>query len=390
MDAAFVYSQELLKYSFGRHHPLQPLRLQLLYELLHYSGLLEGVPIIPPRTATDDELQMVHEPDYVAAVRHLSTGATGRNAAYLKRRFGFDSPDNPVFPGMHDAAALIAGGAIEAADRIILGEVSRIFYPGGGLHHAMAAKAAGFCIYNDPALAISRFLANGWRVLYIDGDAHHGDGVEAIFIEEPRVLTISLHEDGRFLFPGTGAATDIGQGPGTGFAANVPLLPNTGDDAWIAAFDLLVPPLARAFKPDVIVTQHGCDAHNWDPLSHLSVSTRTFEHWAQVVEGLSQELCDGRWLALGGGGYDIWRVVPRAWSLVWSAVSRRQIPSRIPDAWLNQWQSQATVPLPAQYRDDDSLFARQGRDDSATIAEISLATARQTLHLCLPRVQAGS
>ncbi|HEY8449306.1 MAG TPA: acetoin utilization protein AcuC [Bacillota bacterium] len=390
MKAGFIYSDRLLSYDFGPQHPLRPLRLRLLYELIDALGLLEapGVERIEPRPATAAELTAVHDPAYVEAVELLSSGADPFGRQRLIQRFGFASPDNPVFAGMHEAAALAAGGAVMAAEHILAGQVQRAFHPGGGLHHAMPARAAGFCIYNDPACAIARFRAAGWRVLYIDGDAHHGDGVEAIFIEDPGVLTISLHEDGRFLFPGTGFVDDIGRGAGRGYAVNVPLLPRTGDDSWIEAFHRVVPPLARAFRPDVVVSQHGCDAHVWDPLTHLHTTTRALEAFARAVDALSRELCGGRWLALGGGGYDVWRVVPRAWTLVWAAVSSQEVPEEVPAGWLERWQGKAPARLPRSLRDRPDDGADPGAEDPE-VAAVNGETARRAVAGCLPIVAAG-
>lgn len=227
MRAAFVFSSQFQAYSFGDDHPLRPLRLQLLYELLESAGLLNGnnIRLVSPPPASDDELLTVHDRGYIEAVKALSHNPAEIYLYSDQGKYGFDSPDNPAFAGMHEVSALIVGGAIAAAELIISREVVRAFHPGGGLHHAMPNRASGFCIYNDPACAIQRFLDRGWRVLYIDGDAHHGDGVEAIFADNPRVLTISIHEDGRFLFPGTGDVTDIGHGAGRGFSVNLPLMP---------------------------------------------------------------------------------------------------------------------------------------------------------------------
>lgn len=387
-DAALVFDAAAQGYDFGPDHPLRPLRLVLTVDLIRALGLHQGdgVALVPPRGATDAELHRIHDPAYVEAVRRLSHDP-GRHE--LGRRYGFGSPDNPAFPGMHDVAALIAGGSVRAAEGILAGEFRRAFHPAGGLHHAMRARASGFCVYNDAACAIARFLEAGWRVLYVDGDAHHGDGVEEAFAGDPRVLTISLHEDGRFLFPGTGFVEERGHGAGFGFAVNVPLLPGTDDASWLEAFDTVVPPLARAFRPDVIVTQHGCDAHRWDPLADLAVTTRALEAFARAMDGFSRELCDGRWVALGGGGYDPWRVVPRAWSLVWGAVAGREVPDAVPDAWLERWRSRAPVALPERMR-DDAVALPPGAATPPGVAERNRETARRALAGALDRVRSGS
>ncbi|MDR5708781.1 MAG: acetoin utilization protein AcuC [Armatimonadota bacterium] len=346
-----VYSEACLRYDFGGGHPLNSRRLQLTVDLLRALGLLEGgeVGVVAPRQATEEEIQTVHDPDYVAAVRALSADP---GQPVLGRMFGFGPGDNPPFAGMHEAAATIVGGALVAAEGIFAGRFEHAFHPSGGLHHAMRAGASGFCIYNDVAIACEFFRRRLWRVLYVDGDAHHGDGVQAIFYDSPEVLTVSLHESGEYLFPGTGFVRETGRGAGVGYAVNVPLLPGTDDLSWIECFELVVPEVARAFRPDVIVSQHGCDTHRLDPLTDLCCTTHTAEHFARRMHELAHELCGGRWLATGGGGYDIWRVVPRAWTLVYAALSHRLVPEEIPPSWITRWQPESPVELPRRMRDE--------------------------------------
>ena len=219
--------------------------------------------------------------------------------------------DDPPFAGMHDAGAMVAGGSIRAVEAILRGDVEHAFHPGGGLHHAMPDRASGFCIYDDPALAIARARRDGLRVLYVDLDVHHGDGVQAIHWSDPGVLTVSVHETGRYLFPGTGGVGELGEGTAAGTSVNVPLEPETGEGAWLAAVQVLLPELAAAFGPDLIVSQHGADSHAWDPLAHLRVTTTAMGEAARLVDRLAHGSAGGRWLATGGGGYDAYRVVPR-------------------------------------------------------------------------------
>lgn len=379
---ALVYGEDSLAYDFGPGHPLRPLRVRLAVELMEDAGLVRAPHVrrVLPREAAEHELTRVHDPAYVDAVRQLCLDPWRRD---LAGPFGFLSPDNPCFPGMHRAAALIAGGSLAAADLILRDEIRRAFHPAGGLHHAMRARAGGFCIYNDAACAIARFLDAGLRVLYVDGDAHHGDGVQALFYEDPRVLTISLHQDPRSLFPGTGFVSERGSGPGLGYAVNVPLLPGTDDASWIEAFETVVPPLARAFRPNVIVSQHGCDAHALDPLADLAVTTRALEHFARALDALSRELCDGRWLALGGGGYDVWRVVPRAWTLTWAAVSGQDAPDAVPPAWRARRQPEAPVMLPERMRD------AAGPEAPDAVREANRAAARAAAGGALDQIRDG-
>ncbi|MDR5696505.1 MAG: acetoin utilization protein AcuC [Armatimonadota bacterium] len=351
MRTPVIYGPECRRYDFGGGHPLNSMRLELTVTLLESAGMLDGPTsgVLPPRLATDDEIAMLHSPGYIAAVRAL-----GSDPSAAGLRYGFGPGDNPPFVGMHEAAATIVGGALVAAEGIAEGRFEHAFHFSGGLHHAMRSLAAGFCIYNDIALACEFLRRRGWRVLYVDGDAHHGDGTQALFYDTPQVLTISLHESGEFLFPGTGFVDETGRGAGAGYSVNVPLLPGTDDASWLECFELVVPPIARAYRPDVIVSQHGCDTHRLDPLTDLGCTTHTSERFAAAVHDLAHELCGGRWLAAGGGGYDIWRVVPRAWTLVYGVLSHQVVGDVVPDAWIDRWQPRAPHPLPRAMRDAPS------------------------------------
>jgi acetoin utilization protein AcuC len=308
---AVVWDDALTRYDFGSGHPLAPVRVALTMSLARELGVLSApsVTIVSPAPATDDELATVHDEDYIDAVRQ---------AGRLLRpdvEFGLGTADDPVFEGMHEASALVAGATLAAARAMWSGSAAHAANIAGGLHHAMRRSASGFCVYNDPAIAIKWLLAAGAeRVAYVDTDVHHGDGVQAAFYDDPRVLTISLHEHPATLFPGTGLPTETGAGDGTGYAVNVALPARTGDAGWLRAFDAVVPPLLRAFKPTVLVSQHGCDSHLLDPLAHLELSVDA-QRLAQVMlHDLAHELCDGRWLLTGGGGYALVQVVPRTWT----------------------------------------------------------------------------
>jgi len=258
----------------------------------------------------------VHSPEYVDLVRKLSDPAQ-RDRVPRERvvAAGFDSADNPISDELHEGTALVAGATLVGAEAILSGAALHVFSPAGGLHHAMRARASGFCTYDDPAIACRWLKDRGHRVAYIDVDVHHGDGVERIFYSDPDVLTISLHESGRYLFPGTGFPEDAGSGQGRGSAVNLPFLPFTWDEPWLQGFDRVVPAVLRRFKPTILVTQDGCDTHHLDPLAHLAGTTRIWPHVGRVFHELAHELCEGRWLALGGGGYAVREVVPRAWTL---------------------------------------------------------------------------
>jgi acetoin utilization protein AcuC len=310
-SAAVVWDEALTSYDFGAGHPFDPVRIRLTMELARELGVLKspGVTMVEPSPATDPEIETVHDPEYVAAVRHV-----GR-ALVPAIGFGLGTPDDPVFEGMHEAAALVVGATLAAARSVWSGATTHAVSIAGGHHHAMRASASGFCVYNDLAVAIKWLLAAGAeRVAYVDFDVHHGDGVQAAFYDDPRVLTISLHENPVTLFPGTGGPGETGTGDGEGYAVNVALPAGTGDPGWLRAVDAVVLPLLRAFRPTVLVTQHGCDSHQLDPLAHLSLSVDGQRQAQVMMHELAHELCAGRWIATGGGGYALVQVVPRTWA----------------------------------------------------------------------------
>jgi acetoin utilization protein AcuC len=308
---ALPWDDALVGYDFGAQHPLNPIRVALTVELARSFGVLDrpGVSMLPVDPAADDLIGLVHTSEYVEAVR-TAAATLQPDAAH-----GLGPGDNPVFAGMHDAAAMVVGATVAAARAMSEGSVDHAINVAGGLHHAMPGNASGFCLYNDPAIAIRWLLDHGFdRIAYVDIDVHHGDGVQAVFWDEPRVLTISVHESGRTLFPGTGFADEIGAPDALGRAVNVALPPGTGDDGWLRAIDAVVPPLVRAFGPDLLVSQHGCDSHALDPLANLLVSVDGQRAAHAMLHDLAHEVCDGRWLATGGGGYELVRVVPRSWT----------------------------------------------------------------------------
>ena len=306
-----MWSPALLGYDFGRGHPMSPVRLKLTMDLARALGLLDasGVRVVGVEPAGDDDLLTVHVATYIAAVRAASDHGKPDPA------HGLGTADDPVFAGMHEAAARIVAGSLAGASAVWSGEARHAVNITGGMHHAMPDSASGFCVYNDAGIAIRRLLADGARrVAYVDVDAHHGDGVERIFWDDPRVVTISVHESGRSLFPGTGHAAEIG-GPGAlGTAVNLALPAGTGDAGWLRAVSAVVPAVLRGFAPDVVVSQHGCDAHASDPLANLRVTVDAQRRVAEILHELAHEVAGGRWLALGGGGYAVVDVVPRAWS----------------------------------------------------------------------------
>jgi len=310
-----AWDRSLLAYNFGPGHPMSPVRLDLTARLLDAFGLLTAasVLVVPPEPAPEETLRLVHTQEYIDAVRRCGADPYG---AYEPDK-GLGTDDDPVFADMHDASARIAGATLVVAQAVWRGTSAHGANVSGGLHHAMRGRASGFCIYNDVAIAIAWLLEQGVeRVAYVDTDVHHGDGVQEIFYDDPRVQTISLHESPRTLFPGTGYPEETG-GPGAeGSAANLALPPGTNDSGWLRAFHAVVPPLLRAFRPQVLVTQHGCDSHVDDPLAHLALSIDGQRAAAAELHQLAHELCDGRWVATGGGGYEVIQVVPRIWTHV--------------------------------------------------------------------------
>lgn len=313
-----------MAYRLSEDHPLQPLRVKLAVELMTQLGLVEFADMVPPRAATDDDIALCHSPSYIAIVQKLSDPALRDGVGQRQiAEAGFASPDNPIADGMHHACATVVGGSLVAAEAVNSGAFKHSFNPAGGLHHASQSMAHGFCVYNDLAVAVAWLRNQGHRVAVVDVDVHHGDGTQALFYSDPRVLTISLHESGRYLFPGTGFPDETGTGPGRGTSANLPLQPFAWDEPFLAAFEAAVPPLLREFRPSVLVTQDGCDTHLLDPLAHLRGSTAIWPHLGRRFHELAHELCDGRWVATGGGGYAIREVVPRAWSLLFAEMVER-------------------------------------------------------------------
>jgi acetoin utilization protein AcuC len=310
-STAVVWDDALTRYDFGPGHPFDPVRVRLTMELARELGVLASpsVTMVEPSPATDGEIETVHDPHYVAMVRHA-----GR-ALVPVLPFGLGTEDDPVFEGMHEASALVVGATLAAAKSVWSGATAHAVNVAGGHHHAMRANASGFCVYNDLAVAIKWLLSAGAeRVAYVDLDVHHGDGVQAAFYDDPRVLTISLHEHPATLFPGTGLPEETGRGAGAGYAVNVALPAGTSDAGWLRAVDAVVPPLLRAFQPTVLVSQHGCDTHRLDPLAHLSLSVDGQREAQLIMHELAHELCGGRWIATGGGGYALVQVVPRTWT----------------------------------------------------------------------------
>ena len=329
-----LWDEALLGYNLGRDHPLHPVRLELTVALARELGVLDrpGVRVAKPQSASDSLLELVHDPSYLNAVRRAPDDMMGR----LGLRYGLGTDDNPVFERMHESSALITGASLAAARAVHEGTAQHAVNLAGGLHHAMRDRASGFCVYNDPAVAISWLLAQGVsRVGYVDIDVHHGDGVQAAFYDDPRVLTISMHESGYTLFPGTGFPGETGRGAALGSAVNVALPAGTGDAGWLRAFHAVVPPMIREFRPEILFSQHGADSHRLDPLADLMLSVDGQRAAHAALHSLAHEVCGGRWVAVGGGGYDVVQVVPRSWTHLLAVATGDPLPAAtaVPDGW---------------------------------------------------------
>lgn len=359
---AFVDRQGLAGYDLGTDHPLAPVNRELAIDLIRMYGMLDrpDVMVLEPGPGDEDLIARVHTPAYMAQVRRYSAQPALAHA-FEAGMWGLAAGgDTPAFAGMHEAAVAVCGASVTAAMEVWEGRATRVFSAAGGLHHAFANKANGFCIYNDAAVAIRALLdAGAERVAYVDVDVHHGDGTQFIFYDDPRVLTCSVHESGRYLFPGTGALDERGVGKGLGTSVNIPLPALAGDGPYLRAIEEVIVPMVRDFTPDVIVTQDGVDPHHQDPLAHLQVRMATFPRLWRVLHDMADEVTDGRWIALGGGGYNV-DVLPRAWALLFAEMTGAALPDDIPSEWLAHAHA---------LTDRDDLTARLMDDPEPEVAE---------------------
>lgn len=357
---ALVYVDELSQYQLSPEHPLRPIRLQHMHELMRASGLLdlENIASPAPRIATKQEIETSHDPDYVSIVEAISNGAIAPGMG----EFGLGTPDNPVRSGIYETTALCVGSTLTASELVTSGKTDIAFAPAGGVHHhAMPRSAAGFGIFNDAVIAMKAMVEEGLRVAYIDIDCHHGDGVQMGHYDSDQVLTISIHESGQWLFPGTGYVQEIGVGDGTGYSVNIPLSPYTQDNEWHAAFDVVIPPLVQAFNPDVLFTQLGIDTHFQDPLTHLSLTTQGFDLAVKKLGVLAAEI--GKWVAVGGGGYDL-SAVSRSWTMALASMANFDLPNDVPNEFtsLSNLTTFADIPpAPAEQQYLDEIQSRNAQ-----------------------------
>ena len=327
-----VYSDDFQQYDFGPTHPLRPTRLKLTHELMKAIGLFGAAKVKtePPRMATRDDLLLFHEDTYVSLVKKMSE----RGSGFL------DMGDTPVFKGCYEASALAAGASLSAVDLAMSRKVAYAMNIAGGLHHAHPDRASGFCIFNDPAISIA-YLKKKYRlerVLYLDVDAHHGDGVMYGFYSDPGVLDIDFHESGHHLFPGTGFTEEIGEGKAEGLKINVPLPPFTGDDTYLALFREIVPRAVRNYRPQMLLLQCGADSHANDLLAHLQITTRTYQEVVTTVRDLADEVAEGRLVVFGGGGYDVANVA-RTWTLAACVLARFEPPEATSTNWRKMFEA---------------------------------------------------
>lgn len=378
-DVVFIFDPELSAYQLADSHPFKPIRLDLTRSLLREIGLLTDDQETRPDPFDERKLSRLHHKAYIRAVKATSKGKSHPDAF----GYGLGTGDNPIFPGMHDISTKICAATVTAVDQVASGKARRAANFAGGLHHALSNRASGFCIYNDLALGIDHAIQEyGLRVAYLDIDAHHGDGVQWLFYDSAFVMTISLHESGRYLFPGTGHTYEVGKGPGRGLSVNMPLEPFTEDDSFEEVFELVVPKALEAFRPDLIVLQAGADMHRYDPLADLALSLQAMKASYQRVCELADHLCEGKLVVTGGGGYDPYRTVPRAWAHLWACLNDHAVPEALPESWRQEWQERIPEALPSNSLDDlNSWQAVPRRDEIAShnrvVAERLMSTLVQ-------------
>jgi acetoin utilization protein AcuC len=362
-----VLCPEARIYDHGPQHPLRPDRVLLTWDLIAAYGLdaLSHVARLTSGPADDATIELVHTAAFVDATRRAGHGEDGAWG-----RFGYGPGDNPIFDRMHEAASLVAGASVRAAEAVWTGDCEHAFNAAGGLHHAMPERASGFCVYDDPAIAIAWLLQQGAeRVAYVDVDVHHGDGVQFVFWDDPRVLTISIHQFAPWFFPGTGDLSERGGLGAEGTAINLPLPEFTGDVAWLEAFRTVVPRAVRAFGPDVLVTQLGCDTHHLDPLAQMQLTTGAYREAAKELHALAHEVAGGRWVATGGGGYQWARVVPRAWTTYFAEMAGTEVDDALPEGWIETAELRLRAEVPATLS-EPALDPGRGDQDAREIASI--------------------
>lgn len=334
IKTGIIWSDRYIEYNLGEGHPMNPKRLMIPYQLFRNLNLFElpEIQTFTPQPATDLDLLLFHSLSYLEAMKALSKAGGG-----ARLRLGLGTGDCPVFPEMHEAARLVVGGALEGIERIQSGDVQQAFAILGGLHHAFAERASGFCYYNDVVIAI-RYLQQKYgieRILYIDTDVHHGDGVLHAFYEDKNVLGISLHESGQFIYPGTGHNDEIGKNEGLGYTINIPFFPGTWDELYIKTFENIIPCVWEEYDPEFVIWQCGADGHFRDVLGHLALTTKLYSYLGKRITELSRQCsAQGRLLLLGGGGYNP-DSVARVWLAILASITEIKLPTKSPREWID-------------------------------------------------------
>jgi acetoin utilization protein AcuC len=363
-----IWDERFLDYSFGPQHPLRPIRVKLTYDLIRSKGILQqgSVEVIKPRLASREEILLFHEEDYVRLVEQYSKRGSGL----------LDMGDTPAFKGCYEATSLVVGASIVAADAVMSGGLSHAFNPSGGLHHAHPERASGFCIFNDPAVVVAHLKSryNLKRIVYLDIDAHHGDGVMYGYYDDPAVLDIDFHESGNFLFPGTGFPDEIGKGEARGLKLNIPLPPSTGDEAYLEAFQQVVPETLKRFRPEIILVQCGADGHLDDRLAHLRLTTNVYAEVVSQIHDLAHALCKGKLLLFGGGGYTLANV-PRVWTVAFSTLAGAKASDDIPSEWSKEFEREAKEDPPLK------LYDKPTSDDEKTLREVRKTVTELQMNL---------
>jgi acetoin utilization protein AcuC len=373
--AAVIHHPAYANYAFGDQHPFDPRRVEMTLDLLEALG--SAAEPIAPSPATREEILSVHEDYYVRRVEALSAGEEVPDAP----KYGLGTADTPAFAGMEEAARWHVGGTLHAARLIWEGGAKRVLQLGGGLHHAQRNFASGFCVYNDLAIAIQWLVRKGMWVGYLDIDVHHGDGVQQILYDDGRVMTISLHESGRFLFPGTGEVRELGAGVGRGLKLNLPLEPFTEGESYLEVFDAVVPAALRHFRPGVLVVQCGIDAHFLDPLGELMLTSRDYESIFRRILGLADELTAGRVLFTLGGGYSF-HATARVWAMLSLLIRDLPLPRDVPEKWRNRWRGVVGPDPPRTLH--DQIPARGATAKQREIAHRNRQVAQRLLEAARP------
>ncbi len=374
-SAVLIHGPSLPVYDLGQDHPFARHRQQALFDLITRMDMAEPEELLRAEQLGEAGLELAHSPEYIAQVQAISVDSPSAQTLAQAMAFGLGTADNPIGKNQHASAGAMAAATRECVLQVMRGKAEHAFNPAGGLHHATRGAASGFCIYNDLVVGIRTAQQEGaQKVLYVDFDVHHGDGVEFAFQEDPSVCTLSFHQDPDTLFPGTGRLHDRGHAAGKGSVVNMPLAPYTGDASWWETVSTVLPKVARAFRPDFILSQHGCDPHFSDPLAQLQLTTKPMMQAAQLSKDLAKELCGGRWVGTGGGGYQPLTVIPRVWSMVWLVMSGRDIPVDLDPAWVEHWQKESAEAMPRQFfdaeLDEDKRQQRAAEHNQANLSKL--------------------